>query len=157
MRADGVAVGSERPGSLGDPARMRRLAGAIATGMLGEPVVYEGVRRDAVDLHTAMRSEGLVHEFGRPLWSAATDAEDAIDRVARRLAANPYRQDRPIDRATVSDYVHRHYFDLRPWPFGALVDEGEAIAAAYRAQPQTAEENAWALANAMALTEAEPW
>lgn len=34
---------------------------------------------------------------------------------------------------------------------------GEAIAAAYRAQPQTAEENAWALANAIALTEAEPW
>ncbi len=34
---------------------------------------------------------------------------------------------------------------------------GEAIAAAYRAQPQTADEAAWALANALALTEAEPW
>jgi Arc/MetJ-type ribon-helix-helix transcriptional regulator len=34
---------------------------------------------------------------------------------------------------------------------------GEAIAAAYRAQPQTADEDAWAHANAVALTEAEPW
>lgn len=34
---------------------------------------------------------------------------------------------------------------------------GAAIVAAYQARPQTAEENAWALANAVALTEAEPW
>jgi Arc/MetJ-type ribon-helix-helix transcriptional regulator len=34
---------------------------------------------------------------------------------------------------------------------------GAAIVAAYRAEPQTAEEDAWALANAIALTEAEPW
>ena len=34
---------------------------------------------------------------------------------------------------------------------------GEAIAAAYREVPQSNEEQAWAHANAMALTEAEPW
>ena len=34
---------------------------------------------------------------------------------------------------------------------------GAAIVAGYRAQPQTAEEDAWAVANAIALTEAEPW
>jgi Arc/MetJ-type ribon-helix-helix transcriptional regulator len=34
---------------------------------------------------------------------------------------------------------------------------GQQIAAAYRAQPQSAEEDAWAMASAMALTEAEPW
>ena len=34
---------------------------------------------------------------------------------------------------------------------------GAAIVAAYRAEPQSAEEDAWALANAIALTEAEPW
>ena len=34
---------------------------------------------------------------------------------------------------------------------------GAAIAAAYRAQPQSADDDAWALANAIALTEAEPW
>lgn len=34
---------------------------------------------------------------------------------------------------------------------------GEAIADAYRALPQTADDDALALANANALTEAEPW
>lgn len=34
---------------------------------------------------------------------------------------------------------------------------GEAIAAAYRALPQTAEDDALAMANANALTQAEPW
>ena len=35
--------------------------------------------------------------------------------------------------------------------------EGEAIAASYRRLPQSPEENAAALANAIAMTEAEPW
>ncbi len=34
---------------------------------------------------------------------------------------------------------------------------GEQIAAAYRTVPQTDDEHAWAVANAIALTEAEPW
>ncbi len=34
---------------------------------------------------------------------------------------------------------------------------GEAIAAAYRAMPQTDDDDAWAMASAEALTEAEPW
>ena len=34
---------------------------------------------------------------------------------------------------------------------------GEAIAEAYRAVPQTAHDDAWAMASAIALTEAEPW
>lgn len=34
---------------------------------------------------------------------------------------------------------------------------GDAIAASYRAVPQTADDDAVALANANALTEAEPW
>lgn len=35
--------------------------------------------------------------------------------------------------------------------------EGEAIAASYRQVPQGPEEDAAALANAIAMTEAEPW
>jgi Arc/MetJ-type ribon-helix-helix transcriptional regulator len=34
---------------------------------------------------------------------------------------------------------------------------GEAIAASYRFVPQNADDDALAMANAMALTEAEPW
>jgi Arc/MetJ-type ribon-helix-helix transcriptional regulator len=34
---------------------------------------------------------------------------------------------------------------------------GRAIAEAYRTQPQSADDDALALANALALTEAEPW
>jgi Arc/MetJ-type ribon-helix-helix transcriptional regulator len=34
---------------------------------------------------------------------------------------------------------------------------GKQIAAAYRAVPPSAQEDAWAMASAMALTEAEPW
>jgi Arc/MetJ-type ribon-helix-helix transcriptional regulator len=34
---------------------------------------------------------------------------------------------------------------------------GAAIVAGYLAQPQTSEEDAWAVANAIAVTEAESW
>ena len=34
---------------------------------------------------------------------------------------------------------------------------GQAITDSYRAQPQTAEDDAQAMANAIAMTEAEPW
>lgn len=34
---------------------------------------------------------------------------------------------------------------------------GALIADSYRKQPQSAEDDAWAIANAVALTEAEPW
>lgn len=34
---------------------------------------------------------------------------------------------------------------------------GSAIAASYREQPQTAEDDALAMASAMAMTESEPW
>lgn len=34
---------------------------------------------------------------------------------------------------------------------------GAVIVAAYQAQPSTVEDDAWALANAIALTEAESW
>lgn len=34
---------------------------------------------------------------------------------------------------------------------------GDSIAASYRAAPQTAEDDDLAMANAMAMTEAEPW
>jgi len=36
-------------------------------------------------------------------------------------------------------------------------ESGASIASSYRAIPQSAEEDAVALANAMAMTEAEPW
>lgn len=34
---------------------------------------------------------------------------------------------------------------------------GRAIADAYRRRPQTSDDDAWARANAIAMTEAEPW
>jgi Arc/MetJ-type ribon-helix-helix transcriptional regulator len=34
---------------------------------------------------------------------------------------------------------------------------GESIAESYRRQPQSDEDDAWAMANAVAMTEAEPW
>ena len=34
---------------------------------------------------------------------------------------------------------------------------GKAIADSYRAQPQTVDDDAQAMANAIAMTEAEPW
>ena len=44
----------------------------------------------------------------------------------------------------LADFVHR-------------AQVGEAIAASYRAVPQTDEDNELAMANAIAMTEAEPW
>lgn len=34
---------------------------------------------------------------------------------------------------------------------------GEAIAASFRSNPQSADDDAWAMANANAMTAAEPW
>jgi Arc/MetJ-type ribon-helix-helix transcriptional regulator len=65
--------------------------------------------------------------------------------------------------ALVADGVARNRSDVVRLAVARLADEtrrsgiGEAIAASYRDTPQTADDDALAMANANALTEAEPW
>jgi Arc/MetJ-type ribon-helix-helix transcriptional regulator len=57
--------------------------------------------------------------------------------------------------ANRSDVIRRAVDHLDDWVRRART--GEAIAASYREHPQSADDDALALASAMAMTEAEPW
>lgn len=54
-----------------------------------------------------------------------------------------------------SAVIRRAVFELDERARRARI--GREIAESYTARPQTADDDAWAMANAIALTEAEPW
>lgn len=74
---------------------------------------------------------------------------------------------REIDAAAIDDLVERGVArsrsDLIRHAVHAFLDAqrrqaiAEEMVAAYEAQPQDADDDEWALANAIAMTEAEPW
>lgn len=80
-----------------------------------------------------------------PVPTRFTDEELALidDLVDRGVADNR--------SAVIRQSVHRLADAVR------RAEKGEAIAASYRAVPQTTEDDELAMANAIAMTEAEPW
>lgn len=103
------------------PARVTRLLGDLA----GQPhraiSPKAGVRTATMETLQVMTSLGLVHRFhGRPLPDEPRpDPDEVIGKVMAALAANPYGSH--PDEATVSRLVHKHYLDVTPWPFHALL------------------------------------
>ncbi len=102
------------------------------------------------------------------VWRPAADEADCIVcwYTLRMTVQVPTRfqegEVRAIDEL-VADGVAASRSDAIRLAVAQLVDQhrrrkiGAAIVESYRAAPQTAEEDAWALASALALTEAEPW
>jgi hypothetical protein len=109
--------------ALDSPERMPRLAGALAGALPRQREPRTGVRRDHVDIEVARIAAGFVHRYGRPLPGDPMPAlDDEVAEVRRRLAQNPYRHDRdPVDDAVIAAWLRRNYFDVEPWPFGALL------------------------------------
>ena len=99
-----------------------------------------GVRRRTLETLTVMRRLGFVHPLqGRPLPDESRPAASGVvQAVVDGLSANRYAL--PPDEAHARALVHRHYLDVVPWPFAALLpaDRGENAAAPGTARRRTA-------------------
>ena len=113
---------SAQRSTFADAERCRTLAADLAAGCLTKPRWPSGVARDSVDLATAMRQAGFVHEYGRPLGaSIVVSMSEAVSVVRRSLAANPHRQGRGIGDEVIESFVGEHFINVKPWPFSALI------------------------------------
>jgi len=108
---------------LSDPSTVGRLVSDLANGLV--PLVYEsgGIGRDSVDFIWALHQAGYVHRYGRPLTVTDLPPLSEVMRTTQELLErNPYRSGRQTDTALLEKLVRRHYYDVAPWPFRALVD-----------------------------------
>ncbi|MCU1375436.1 MAG: hypothetical protein JWO68_2722 [Actinomycetia bacterium] len=107
---------------LGSRERATRLAADLAPG--ARPAVPErvGARRRTLEILTAMRLLRLVHPIdGRPLpGDVLPERDDAVRLVRARLAANPWAAGVHVSDADVGEALDHDYYDVDPWPFGAL-------------------------------------
>ena len=119
-----LAARPELRPKMDDPLVTKRLVDDIGSFDPMLPAQHFGsFRRRTVELETAMKSAGFVHPFGRPLPDWAIPAlEDAVVRVAEKVAANPYARNVFIDREDIVERVRLEYLDVDPWPFHALFD-----------------------------------
>lgn len=123
-----VGVLAARPqlrARLADGRRVRRLAieMSAAACMMANPEPPDGIRRQTMEIGTAMRALGFTHRYGRPVPGDQLPAlEDAVALVMERIATNPHAVGVEIDRDRVRHFVDRRYLGVRPWPFAALTD-----------------------------------
>lgn len=105
------------------PARVSRLLEDLACQPHGAIEPAAGVRTATMEVLQVMTSFGLVHRFhGRPLPDEPRpDPDEVVAKVVAALGSNPYGSH--PDAATVSALVHKHYLDVAPWPFTALLPE----------------------------------
>ena len=107
---------------LADTERMQRLASDLSNGLLQRFAEFGAILRDATDIEVALRLCGFVHQFGRPIDGEPLPSLDkVVGAVQARLAANPHRVGRTIDDTKIAEFARRHYLDIEPWPFAALV------------------------------------
>lgn len=116
----------ERPGArdrLDRAAATEQLAADLARCRLASGPEPRGVRRATTEVLVALRSCGYRHHIdGRPVaGDALPSLEDVTDDVLARLAASPYAKGVRVGRKQVERLVRKHYLDVEPWPFGALV------------------------------------
>jgi hypothetical protein len=105
------------------PGPVRQLLDDLAAHPLRAAPVRSGLRSATIETLLALKRLGYLHRFeGRPLPDEAQpDPDEVIGKVVAEVAANPYGS-RP-DEASVSALVHRHYLDVTPWPFHALLEK----------------------------------
>ena len=107
--------------ALSDLHRCTRLASDMASFHLGDPTAAVSLRRDSLDVATAIRACGYVHRFRRPLDRVdLPPLGSAVAEVSECLRSSASRAGRSIDRARVEAILRRNYFEVEPWPFAAL-------------------------------------
>lgn len=108
---------------LADRERMRRLAVDLSAHacVYADPGPPDGIRRQTMEIGTAMRALGFRHPFGRPIpGDPLLPLDDAVAHVVGYIAANPHAAGVEIDRERVRIFVDRRYLGVPPWPFEAL-------------------------------------
>ena len=115
---------SELRERLADPVRLDHLAFDLRNVRRRRVPPRTGVRRTTFEILAALRSLGYLHRYeNRPLPGEPLPEPDlVVAAVVARLRANPFCADLDISEAQVSETVRRHYLDVEPWPFDALVD-----------------------------------
>lgn len=109
---------------LHEPARIARLAGDLADQPHAPVPFRMGARRVTTEVLTALHLLGFEHRYGgRPLpGTMLPPADELVDRVLDRVAANPYAKDVKLDAAQARQVIEHFYLDVDPWPIGALTD-----------------------------------
>jgi hypothetical protein len=108
---------------LGDGDRVTRLAADLKAGLRRVVPPPGALRRDAMDVQVALRLCGYSHRYGRPLRPAPRPPfEVVVEHTRERIQANPYREGRELDDALLRRVARDTFYDVRPWPFGALID-----------------------------------
>ncbi len=82
------------------------------------PQRFGGVRRQRLEIDTAMKQAGFVHELSRPLpdW-VIPPLDDTVAQVRARLAANPHARGDTIADDELVEHVRLNFLDTDPWPF----------------------------------------
>ncbi|KGM03156.1 hypothetical protein [Cellulomonas cellasea] len=108
---------------LGDPGRVTQLLHDLADQDHASVTPSTGLRRRAMETFLVMQRLGYQHRVhGRTLPDESRpDAGEVLNAVLRGLAGNRYAL--PPREDDVHALVHRHYLDVTPWPFAALLPD----------------------------------
>lgn len=109
---------------LSDHGRVGRLVLAMSTRLQRPMPERTGAGRASFEVHGAMHRLGYRHpRAGRPYpGDTLPDEATVVDRIVRRVAANPFAAGVDVSPELVTEIVRKDYLGVRPWPFEALVD-----------------------------------
>jgi hypothetical protein len=118
-----VAKRSELQRRLGDPIRMQNLLRDLREHRLPVVRTHLAVRKESVEIRTAMRGASIVHPLGgRPVpGDQLVDRDEAVSKISARLATTPYARSLKGISRHVEEVLDEDYFNIEPWPFAALV------------------------------------
>jgi hypothetical protein len=115
---------AELRAALDDETTVIRLAEEIASWHPSlRPHELGSVRRETVDVQTAMRTCGYAHPFGRRVpGDPIPTADEALAAVRGVLQANPYARPGHLDDHELLHIIRRDFLAIEPFPFAALAD-----------------------------------
>jgi hypothetical protein len=104
--------------------RMKRLVDQMAASAVLWTPTNTSLRRTSMEILTAMRGAHLTHPIGdRPVPGDRLVARnEAVQLVMARLARNPYAKGVEVTPAQVGALLDSHYYEVKPWPLGDLVE-----------------------------------
>lgn len=106
---------------LGVPSRVAQLLWDFAAQVHSPVPERTGGRRKSTEFFMTMQILGFQHRlWGRPLPDEPRpDLDVVVGAVVKALTAN--RSALPPDEPWIRKMVHKHYLDITPWPFVALM------------------------------------
>jgi hypothetical protein len=107
---------------LGERTRVEALAGRLAEDPLADHTGIAAARRRRFEVQNALLAMGFTHPHGgRPYpGDVRIGADELVERVRHRLAANPHAAGLDFDDELIREVVHRSYLDVPPWPMEPL-------------------------------------